>query len=105
MWLSGSNTYRSQFNRAILDVMVFYFSDDFIREAAEDKKMEVEDAFKKLCSLPSNGFREAVEGTTKNIRETHARLSLWGKALSDVLDIKFNVPELIDNRIIFNGLR
>jgi hypothetical protein len=65
----------------------------------------VEDAFKKLCSSPNSGFREAIEGTTKNIRETHTRLSLWGRALLEVLDVEFNVPELVDNRIIFNGLR
>ncbi len=104
LWLSSSNTYRSQFNRAILDVMVFYFSDERIRQAAEQNKAAVEDAFKKLCSSNSS-FREAIEGTTKNIRETHTRLSLWGRALLDVLDVEFNVPELVDNRIIFNGLR
>ena len=104
LWLSSSNSYRSQFNRAILDVMVFYFSDEIIRQAAEENKAAVEDAFKELCSSNS-GFREAIEGTTKNIRETHIRLSLWGRALLEVLDVKFNVPELVDNRIIFNGLR
>jgi len=104
LWLSSSNTYRSQFNRAILDVMVFYFSDEIIRQSAEENKVAVEDAFKELCSSNS-GFREAIEGTTKNIRETHIRLSLWGRALLDVLDVEFNVPELVDNRIIFNGLR
>jgi hypothetical protein len=104
LWLSSSNTYRSQFNRAILDVMVFYFSDEIIRQAAEENKVAVEEAFKELCSSNS-GFREAIEGTTKNIRETHIRLSLWGRALLKVLDVEFNVPELVDNRIIFNGLR
>ena len=104
LWLSRSNTYRSQFNRAILDVMVFYFSDERIRQAAEENKAAVEDAFKDLCSSNSS-FREAIEGTTKNIRETHTRLSLWGRALLDVLDVEFNVPELVDNCIIFNGLR
>jgi hypothetical protein len=104
LWLSRSNTYRSQFNRAILDVMVFYFSDETIRQAAEKNKAAVEDAFKDLCSSNSS-FREAIEGTTKNIRETHTRLSLWGRALLDVLDVEFNVPELVDNCIIFNGLR
>jgi len=104
LWLSSSNTYRSQFNRAILDVMVFYFSDAIIRQSAEENKVVVEDAFKKLCSSNSS-FREAIEGTTKNIRETHTRLSLWGRALLEVLDVEFNVPELVDNRIIFNGLR
>jgi Protein of unknown function DUF262 len=105
MWLSNSQVYRRQFNRAILDVMVFYFSDDIIREAAEKNKTAVENAFKELCSSSENGFREAVEGTTKNIRETHIRLSLWGRALLDVLDLEFKLPELVDNRIIFNGLR
>lgn len=104
MWLSESEGYRSQFNRAILDVMVFYFSDDLIREAAEQNKMAVENSFKELC-LSNKGFKEAVEGTTKNIRETHIRLSLWGSSLSDALDVKFNLPELVDNSIIFNGLR
>ena len=105
MWLSSSNAYRTQFNRAILDVMVFYFSDDLIREAAEKNKPAVENAFKELCSSSENGFKEAVEGTTKNIRETHIRISLWGHALLDVLGLECKLPELVDSRIIFKGLR
>jgi len=104
-WISSSKSYRSQFNRAILDSMVFYFSDPTIRKSAEENKVEVEAAFKRLCSSPNSGFRESVEGTTKNVRETYTRLSLWGKALLEVLDVEFNVPELIENRIMFNGLR
>ena len=105
VWLSSSNTYRGKFNRAILDVMVFYFSDSVIREAAEKNPAAVEKAFKELCSSSNSEFREAVEKSTTSIRETHTRLSLWGKALLKVLDVKFNVPELVDNHIIFNGLR
>lgn len=102
MWLG--NKYRSQFNRAILDVMVFYFQDETIRKFAELNKKEVEEAFKRLCSSNSS-FKEAIEGTTKNIRETYNRLRLWGESLLEVLDVDFNLPELVDNRIIFNGLR
>ena len=103
MWLSKERTYRSQFNRAILDVMVFYFSDILVREAAEKNKTAVENAFKELCD--NDQFKESIVGTTKNLGETHTRLSLWGKALLRVLDIEFNVPELDDNRIVFDGLR
>jgi hypothetical protein len=102
MWLG--NKYRSQFNRAILDVMVFYFKDKTIRESAQRNKEKVEEAFKSLCSSNSN-FKEAIEGTTKNIRETYNRLRFWGERLLEVLDVEFNLPELVDNRIIFNGLR
>jgi hypothetical protein len=105
VWLSSSNTYRGKFNRAILDVMVFYFSDPVIREAAEKNPAAVEKAFKELCSSSNSEFREAVEKSTTSIGATHTRLSLWGKALLKVLDVEFNVPELVDNHIIFNGLR
>ena len=105
VWLSSSNTYRGKFNRAILDVMVFYFSDPVIREAAEKNPAGVEKAFKELCSSSNSEFREAVEKSTTSIGATHTRLSLWGKALLKVLDVEFNVPELVDNHIIFNGLR
>uniref|UniRef100_B8HLQ0 GmrSD restriction endonucleases N-terminal domain-containing protein n=1 Tax=Cyanothece sp. (strain PCC 7425 / ATCC 29141) TaxID=395961 RepID=B8HLQ0_CYAP4 len=103
MWLTKERTFRSQFNRAILDAMVFYFSDEDIRRSAEEKKVEVENAFKDLCS--NNEFKASVEGTTKNIRETFTRLSLWGESLLNTLDIEFNIPKLIDKRIVFNGLR
>lgn len=36
------------------------------------------------------------------------QLANWrmrGQALLKVLDVKFNVPELVDHRIIFNSLR
>ncbi|MEG4851450.1 DUF262 domain-containing protein [Microcoleus sp. B5-D4] len=105
VWLSSSNSYRGKFNRAILDVMVFYFSDPVISEVAEKNPAGVQKAFKELCSSSNSEFREAVEKSTTSIRETHTRLSLWGKALLKVLDVEFNVPELVDNHIIFNGLR
>ncbi len=104
LWSSRNNKYQSQFNRAILDVMVFYFSDEIIRESAEKHKPEVEEAFKKLCSSNSD-FREAVERRTQNIPEIYNRLRLWGESLLEVLDVDFNLPELVDNRIIFGGLK
>ena len=105
VWLSSSHAYRSKFNRAILDVMIFYFSDPVIRQAAEKNPAGVENSFKELCSSSNSEFRDAVEKRTTSIRETHTRLSLWGQALLKVLDVEFNVPKLVDNRIIFNGLR
>ena len=104
MWLNNDKIYRRRFNRAILDVMVFYFSDEIIRQSVERNKDKVQEAFKKICSS-NNKFREGVEGTTKNIRETYNRLRLWGESLLEVLDVEFNLPEFVDNRIIFNGLR
>jgi hypothetical protein len=104
MWLSNDQKYRRRFNRAILDVMVFYFSDDIIRQSAEKNQDKVKEAFEKLCSS-NNDFKEGVEGTTKNIIQTYNRFRLWGETLLEVLDVEFNLPQFVDNRIIFNGLR
>ncbi len=105
VWSSSSNSYRLKLNKAILDVMVFYFSDPEIGEAAENNKERVEKAFQDLCSPSNSEFRDAVEKRTTSIRATHTRLSLWGKSLRKVVDVEFDIPELADNRIIFNGLR
>lgn len=104
MWLSNDKKYRRRFNRAILDVMVFYFSDEIIRQSAERNQDKVQEALKKLCSS-NNDFKEGVEGTTKNISQTYNRFRFWGESLLEVLDVEFNLPEFVDNRIIFNGLR
>jgi Protein of unknown function DUF262 len=103
VWLTEDRAYRNRFNRAVLDVMVFYFSDVKIRESAKGKNISVEDAFKKLCSS-SPEFKESIEKNTKSIKETHNRLFLWGEALSTVLDLEFNLPQVKDNTIIFDGL-
>ena len=104
MWLSNDKKYRRRFNRAILDVMVFYFSDEILRQSAERNQDKVQEALKKLCSS-NNDFKEGVEGTTKNIIQTYNRFRLWGETLLEVLDVEFNLPQFVDNRIIFNGLR
>ncbi|UUO14971.1 DUF262 domain-containing protein [Dolichospermum heterosporum] len=104
MWLRNDKKYRRRFNRAILDVMVFYFSDEIIRQSAEKNQDKVQEALKKLCSS-NNDFKEGVEGTTKNIIQTYNRFRFWGESLLEVLDVEFNLPEFVDNRIIFNSLR
>ena len=105
LWLYKEKKYRSQFNRAILDVMVFYFCDDLIREAAEQNKEQVEEAFKSLFLTAVDRFKNAVLISTNTKQSTYDRFHLWGQALSKVLDINFNIPQMEDNRIIFKGLR
>jgi Protein of unknown function DUF262 len=103
VWLDEDQVYRNRFNRAVLDVMVFYFSDLKIRRAVKGKERSVESAFKELCSS-SPEFKESIEKNTKSIKETRNRLFLWGKVLSTVLDLDFNLPEVQNNTIIFDGL-
>lgn len=103
VWLSDKEKYERQRNLSVLETMLFYFSDEKIRGEAKNNKQQTEEAFKKLCEK-SKDFTSSVKSTTNKIENTYNRLALWGEALREALEIDFNIPELVDNRIIFNGL-
>jgi hypothetical protein len=105
IWLNDKNKYERQRNLSVLDTLLFYFSDTVIRERVNQiDKTNIEQAFKNLCSSSTN-FISSVKSSTNNMANTHRRLSLWGKALREVLEIDFNIPELVNNRLIFSGFR
>lgn len=88
-WAKGS--YERLFNRAIFDVMTYYFGDPKIRDVAEANAPEVERAFKDLCEHNAD-FLSSVERTTKSIGATTTRLSVWADALSKVSGVKVTPP-------------
>ncbi len=96
--------FESRLNRAVLDVLLFYFSDARIRSAAKRHRHGVLLAFKRLCSKNPQ-FRESVEFTTKSLTSIHDRLTLWGKALRRSASMRFKVPSWDDKhtRIQFDG--
>ncbi len=94
--------FEKDFNRAVLDVIVFYFADDRIRSAALERREEVIDSFKVLCANDLK-FRNSIETTTKSMSSTSSRFNLWGEKLRDALEMDFNVPTLINNHIMFLG--
>ncbi len=94
---SGDNA-RVPFNRAVFDVMTYYFKQPEIRETALGNQTAVTEAFNDLC-LNDAAFLESITSTTKSIPATHTRLQKWGSALSEALDLDFPVPTLEGNRI------
>lgn len=88
-WSKGS--YERLFNRAIFDIVTYYFGDPRIREAAEGKAADVEAAFKDLCQNNAD-FLAAVERTTKSMGATTARMSLWADALSRTTGVEVRSP-------------
>ncbi|TMK59012.1 MAG: DUF262 domain-containing protein [Actinobacteria bacterium] len=92
------NGRRGRFNRAIFDVMAYYFSDAEIRDEAVEKAETVKALFE-VVWVSDKDFVEAITRTTKSIPATHSRLAAWGNALNDVLDQDIPVPKLEGNRI------
>ena len=94
----GGSRYQGRFNRAIFDVMVFYFCNGGIRRRAIINKAKVQSNFKKLCSSDHN-FTRFVETTTKSLEATAGRLGIWGTTLQKELGLSMQIPELRKNRI------
>lgn len=92
----SNNKFQSNFNRAIYDIMVFYFSDSIILESSINRKQEILDAFKILCQ-EDNDFIASFEHTTKSMGNMSKRFKTWGEKLSEVLNIEIEIPYLVEN--------
>jgi Protein of unknown function DUF262 len=91
--------FESRFNRAVFDVMLYYFSDPIIRTAASTLKHEIFDGFVNLSDNDPE-FVNSMESTTKSLTSTSYRLSKWGETLSSIIGAKLDVPQLENNRIV-----
>lgn len=92
-----TDTWETRFNRAVFDVMVFYFAREDARDAARSHAPAVVEAFKTVSA--DEHFQDALQATTKSIPATHRRLAMWGTALGDATGLSLPIPMLAGNRI------
>ena len=91
--------YEGRFNRAIFDIMTFYFRLPTVAKAAVRRAEQVVEAYNGLSEDDAE-FVEAVQSTTKTIVATQRRLAKWGRTLARVTGEELPIPELgSDNRI------
>jgi Protein of unknown function DUF262 len=95
----SGDRFEGRFNRAVFDIMTYYFDDEEVAEAARSNAEKVVSAFKNLCD-DDDEFNLALQTTTKTIGATAHRLHAWGNALSEALGVELSVPALAGNRII-----
>lgn len=91
------DTFQNNFNRAIFDIMVYYFSVPAILAESQGKKNEILDSFKELCTNDED-FLSSFEHTTKSMDNTFKRITTWGEALSKILDTQVTVPYFTDSK-------
>ena len=91
------DAFDKRFNRAIYDIMVYYFSNQAIYEAAQNNKEIIKSAFIELCSTDA-AFLASFEFSTKNLAPTQYRYRVWGNKLSLVLNIPIAVPVIRNER-------
>jgi hypothetical protein len=88
-WTPGG--YERLFNRAIFDIMTFYFARPEVRAGAEAHAAEVEQAFKDLCENDQD-FLASIERTTKSIGATTYRMTAWAAELSRITELEIVSP-------------
>jgi len=72
--------FEPRFNRAVFEIMVYYFSQESVRRQALVKSRDVIQAFRRLCEQKPQ-FLKSLETTTKSLRSTTSRFSGWSAAL------------------------
>lgn len=88
-WTTGG--YETRFNRAIFDILLYYFAEPAVRAAAKGKGPDLEASFQQLCETDVE-FRASIEQTTKSVGATATRLSLWADRLNKVLNLQLASP-------------
>ena len=83
--------YESKINRAIMDVMLYYFSCDNIRNASIENANAVRQAFEELCTNDIQ-FINAVEQTTKSMESVTYRFKKWAEVLSTCISVPVASP-------------
>ena len=91
--------YQSRFNRAIFDVMFFYFSDPKVCQAVKQKESDIENEFKKLCEN-NRDFMTSLEHTTKSVKAIHTRFSCWADLLNRVLGLDLYIFSIKNNKLV-----
>lgn len=87
----GTDGYESRFNRAVFDIMTYYFSDPKIAQAAIEKRAQIIGAYEQLCD-ENDDFMNSLQTTTKSIDATFTRLSAWGEILRSTLGTPVEIP-------------
>lgn len=85
--------YERRFNRAVFDIMTYYFSSEAVRKKAVSSKVKVRSSFEQLCTNNAD-FRRAIETTTKSKEATSTRFRDWGTAVRKVTGISLELPSI-----------
>lgn len=85
----ANNTYQGSKNRAVMDIMTYYFSFPEVRQKSADKNA-VKVAYEGLCTNDPR-FLSFLQLTTKTTLATSSRFHLWGRAIEAVT--KHPVPQ------------
>ena len=84
--------YEDKYNRAVIDIMLFYFSQIQNKENAVKLADSICSGFERLCASDQE-FLSSLESTTKSLGAVHYRFRKWGEALTQITGEQLLIPE------------
>ncbi|MBI4968641.1 MAG: DUF262 domain-containing protein [Rhodospirillales bacterium] len=88
--LRVNNSYQHTKNRAVMDIMTFFFANDDTRKLAQKNKVKVKLAFENLCDNDQK-FMRYIQASTKTLPATAYRFQTWRQTLCNVFNV--NIPK------------
>lgn len=86
-----ANDYETKTNRAVADIMLFYFSDPGVQAGILGHEKQIKLKFEEL-STNRVDFLSSIETTTKSMQSVTERFNTWAEALSEELGMKVQSP-------------
>lgn len=87
----NGSEYERPINRAVFDIMTYYFSDPTIRAEAIKNAAAVKKAFEDECDN-NREFLTSLVATTKSINANKTRFKVWADILSKITGLPINSP-------------
>lgn len=87
----NGEAYEKPINRAVFDIMTYYFSQNQIRAAALLHAPEVKSAFEREC-LNNRSFLSSLEVTTKSMDANRIRFTVWAEILTRITGLPVASP-------------
>ena len=83
--------FQGRFNRAVFDIMTYYFRNKSLADAAKRNRSKVKKAFI-ARSRSDNHFQQALTTTTKSLEATAIRFVAWAQELEAATDVRLAIP-------------
>lgn len=84
--------FQGRFNRAVFDIMTYFFRDESLADAAMSRRTEIKGAFVKRSNSDTH-FQQALTTTTKSLQATSTRFVTWAEELTSVTGLSVEAPK------------
>lgn len=80
---NGSN-YEKNINRAIVDIMAYFFADASINTLLLEHKDEIKSSFEKIC-IENQEFQNSINARVSSTSAIFKRIDIWGEELARII--------------------